>query len=83
MFEIIILFIISENLRSIHWQGAEIEQRQGSSKMFHFGRKMIFIDLGCLGPLVVDLGCVFCSVAALPRNFIGLWNVCMWLIELV
>ena len=48
-----------------------------------FWKKMIFMDLGCLGPLVVDLGCVFCSVAALPRNFIGLWSVCMWLIELV
>ena len=33
------------------------------------------MDLGCLGPLVVDLGRVFCFVAALPRNFIGLWGV--------
>ena len=73
MFEIIILFIISVSFRSIHWQGAENEQRQGPCKMDYFGRKMIFMDLGCLGPLVVDLGCVFCSVAALPRNFIGLW----------
>ena len=83
MFEIIILFIISESFRSIHWQGAEIDYYQGPCKMYYFGRKMIFMDLGCLGPLVVDLGCVFCCVAALPRNFIRLWSVCMWLIELV
>ena len=81
--KIIELFIISVSFRSIHWQGAENELRQGPCKMYHLERKMIFMDLGCLGPLVVDLGCVFCSVAALPRNFIGLWNVYMWLIELV
>ena len=71
--KIIVLSIISVNFRSIHWQGAENELNQGPCKMCHFGRKMIFMDLGCLGPLVVDLGRVFGAVAALPRNFIGLW----------
>ena len=83
MFEIIILFIISESFRSIHWQGAENEYPQGPCEMCHFGRKMIFMDLGCLGPLVVDLGRVFGAVAPLPRNAIRLWSVCMWLVELV
>ena len=83
MFEIIVLFIISVSFRSIHWQGAEIDFHQGRCKMCHFGRKMIFMDLGCLGPLVVDLGRVFGAVAPLPRNAIRLWNVCMWLVELV
>ena len=36
---------------------------------------MIFMDLGCLGPLVVDLGRVFRAVAPLPRNSIRLWSV--------
>ena len=83
MSEIIVLFIISVSFRSIHWQGAEIDLSQGPSRMCHFGRKMIFMDLGCLGPLVVDLGRVFGAVAPLPRNAIRLWSVCMWLVELV
>ncbi len=70
MFEIIVLSIISVSFRSIHWQGAENEYHQGPSKMGNFGRKMISMDLGCLGPLVVDLGRVFRAVAALPRNAI-------------
>ena len=41
-----------------------------SWKMCHFGRKIFFMDLGCLGPLVVDLGRVFGAVAPLPRNSI-------------
>ena len=83
MSEIIVLSIISVSFRSIHWQGAENELGQGPCKMYHFGRKMIFMDLGCLGPLVVDLGRVFRAVAPLPRNAIRLWSVCMWLVELV
>ena len=43
--------------------------------MCHFVRKMLFIDLGCLGPLVVDLGRVCGAVAPLPRNSIRLWSV--------
>ena len=83
MFEIIILSIISVNFRSIHWHGAENELGQGPCKMYHFGRKMFFMDLGCLGPLVVDLGCVFRAVVPLPRNAIRFWSVCMWVVELV
>ena len=59
-----------QSFSPIHWQGAENELTQGPCKMYHFGRKMIFMDLGCLGPLVVDLGRVFGAVAPLPRNSI-------------
>ena len=77
MFEIIILFIISVNFRSIHWQGAENEHGQGPCKMYHFGRKMIFMDLGCLGPLVVDLGCVFFALSLRCRAISLGFGVCV------